>query len=154
LLEKIAILVNLLSFTFVVSQPLFYLLALADAQKSLGASSYIELRNLLDRKLQVNLRLVYYITLFTNLLLIVLAILTSSTVLLFTSLIAMAALCTDLFFMFKRDIPVNKTIQTWTPESFPPDWNNYRSKWFFYYYRRQIADLTGFLSLIIGAVFS
>jgi hypothetical protein len=154
LLEKIAILVNLISFTFVVSQPLFYLLALADAQKTLRPSSYIELRNLLDRKLQVNLRIVYYTTFLTNFILIVVAWFSASNILLVTSFIAMAALITDMIFMFKGDIPVNKAIQTWTPESFPPDWNNYRNKWFFYYHRRQIADITGFLSLVTGAVFS
>jgi len=137
----------------VVSQPLFYLLALADAQKTLRPSAYIELRNLLDRKLQFNLRIVYYTTLSTNLLLILVSFLTGSAVLLATSLVAAAALFADMILLFRGDVPINKAIQTWTPENYPPDWKNYRNKWFFYYHRRQIVDIIGFLSLLTGAVF-
>jgi hypothetical protein len=137
----------------VVSQPLFYLLALADAQKTLRPSAYIELRNLLDRKLQLNLRIVYYTTLFTNLLLILVSFITNSTVLLATSVVAAAALIADMVLLFRGDIPINKTIRNWTPENYPPDWKTYRNKWFFYYHRRQIVDIIGFLSLVIGAIF-
>ena len=38
-------LINLLGYAFVVSQPLFYLLAMADAQKRLQAPAYVELRH-------------------------------------------------------------------------------------------------------------
>ena len=136
-----------------VSQPLFYLLALADAQKTLRPSSFIELRNLLDKKLQFNLRIVYYTTLFTNLVLILTSFVTDSKLLLITSAVAIGALVTDMIFLFKGNIPVNKTIQTWTPENYPPDWKKFRNKWFFYYHRRQISDIIGFLSLLTGAVF-
>ena len=136
-----------------VSQPLFYLLALADAQKTLRPSAYIELRNLLDRKLQLNLRIVYYTTFCTHLLLILVSFVTNSTVLLATSLVAAAALFADMMLLFRGDIPINKAIQTRTPENYPPDWKNYRNKWFFYYHRRQIADIIGFLSLLTGAIF-
>jgi len=151
--QKITILLNLVSFAFVVSQPLFYILAMSEAQKSLRPSSYVELRNLLDKKLQVNLRIVYYTTIFSNLLLILVSMYVQSTVLLVTSIIAMGSLIADMILLFKGNIPVNKAIQTWTPENFPPDWKNYRNKWFFYYHRRQVVDIIGFFSLLAGAVF-
>ena len=106
------------------SQPLFYLLALTDAQKTLRASAYIELRNLLDRKLQFNLRIVYYTTLFTNMVLILVSFITNSTVLLVTSVVAAVALFADMFLLFRGNIPINKTIQTWTPENYPPEFHS------------------------------
>jgi hypothetical protein len=152
--QKIIILLNLVSFAFVVSQPLFYILAMSEAQKTLRPASYIELRNLLDKKLQINLRFVYYATIFSNMLLVLMSWYSGSNLLLITSLIAMVSLIADMVLMFKGDIPVNKAIQNSTPENYPSDWKNYRSKGFFYYHRRQLVDIIGFFSLLTGAVFA
>lgn len=150
---KILILGNLIGFAFVVSQPLFYLLAFSKAQKNLKAPSYIELRKLLDQNLQVTLRLAYYVALVTVVLLSVVAFTEHRWLLFTTSLVALAALATDIFLALKGDIPINNIINQWSPENYPRHWKLMREKWFYFFYLRQIAGITGFASLLIGAVF-
>jgi hypothetical protein len=150
---KIIQFLNLLAYGFVASQPMFYLLAMSRAQKNLRPSSYTELRNLLDNSLQISLRIVYYSTLLTSLVWFYYTLRYQSGFLLVSASIALAAFLTDMFFLFKGDMPINKIIQTWTPENYPPNWETYRRKWFYYYHRRQVADLIGFVSLLAGVCF-
>jgi hypothetical protein len=144
---------NLLAYGFVASQPIFYLLAMSKAQKSMRPASYTELRNLLDNSLQYSLRIVYYSTLVTSLAWFVCTLRHGSGVLLISSTIALASFLIDMFLLLKGDMPINKIIQTWSPEHYPDDWEAYRSKWFWYYHRRQLADIIGFTSLLAGACF-
>jgi hypothetical protein len=85
--------------------------------------------------------------------LIVVSFITNSTLLLATSLVAAAALFADMRLLFRGSSSVRKAIQTPTHENYPPYSGDYRNKWFFYYYRRQIVDIIGFLSLLTGAIF-
>jgi hypothetical protein len=144
---------NLLAYGFVVSQPIFYLLAMSNTQKNMRAPSYIELRNLLHKNLEFSLRIVYYTALLTNISWFFCTITLHSYFLLITSSIALLAFVIDMVFLIIGDIPINKIIQTWTPEKYPTDWETYRKKWFIYYHRRQKADLIGFVSLLLGIVF-
>ena len=150
---KLVQLVDLLAYAFVASQAFFYLLAMSKAQKNLGPSSYTELRNLLDKNLQISLRIVYYSALGASLLWLVLSVMNLSLLHQVTSAIAMVALLVDMLFLFKGDIPINKIISGWTPDNYPADWESYRRKWFGFYHRRQVADIIGFVSLLVGAVF-
>jgi hypothetical protein len=151
---KILILLNLIGFAFVASQPLFYLLALANAQKSLRAPSYIELRQLLDKNLQISLRLAYYITIITTVLLTIMAFSSSLSLLFITSAIALAALMIDVYLSLKGDVPINKIINQWNTDNYPRHWQLLRRKWFYFFHIRQIAGIIGFGSLLVGAVFS
>ncbi len=150
---KILMLLNLVGFAFVASQPLFYLLALAKAQKSLQAAAYIELRQLLDKNLQVSLRLVYYLTIITAVLLTVETFSTSFSLLFITSVIALAALGIDVYLALKGDMPINHIINQWNANNYPRHWQLLRRKWFYFFHIRQIAGITGFTSLLVGAVF-
>jgi hypothetical protein len=144
---------NILAYGFVVSQPIFYLLAMSDTQKNMRPSSYIELRNLLHKNLNFSLRIVYFTTLFSSICWFFCAISVHSSFLIITATLALVTFIIDIFYLFTGDMPINKIIQTWTPENYPANWETYRKKWFRYYHRRQIAGLTGFVSLLLGAVF-
>jgi hypothetical protein len=150
---KIIQFVNLLAYGFVTSQAMFYLLAMSKTQKSMRPASYIELRNLLDNNLQITLRIVYYSTLLTSLAWFICTLEYASGFVLVSSSIALVAFLTDMILLLTGDMPINKIIQTWSPETYPSDWETYRNKWFFYYHRRQWADLIGFTSLLAGACF-
>jgi hypothetical protein len=150
---KILVLLNLVGFAFIVSQSLFYLLALTNAQKSLQAPAYIELRKLLDKNLQVTLKIVYYITLLTTLLLTVITFSTSLSLLFITSAIALLALFTDVYFALRGDIPINNLINQWNANNYPRHWQLIRRKWFYFFHIRQVAGIIGFSSLLVGAVF-
>lgn len=144
---------NLIAFAFVVSQAIFYFLAMSNTQKKMGAHSYIELRNLLYKNLAINLRIVYYATLLTSISWFVYTISAHAYPQFISAAISLAALLIDVFYLFKGDMPINKIIQTWTPENYPANWETYRKKWLSYYFRRQIADTIGFASLLAGAIF-
>lgn len=150
---KILLLLNLIGFAFVVSQPFFYLLALSNAQKSLDAPSYIELRKQLDKNLQVTLRLVYYITLISALMLTLFTFSFTLSLLFISSLIALCALLTDIVLAFTGDIPLNNIINTWNATSYPRHWKLVRKKWFYFFHLRQLVTIIGFISLLIGVVF-
>ncbi|MDP4217030.1 MAG: hypothetical protein Q8927_12590 [Bacteroidota bacterium] len=149
---KIIQFLNLLAYGFVASQAMFYLLAMSKTQKSMRPASYTELRNLLDNNLQVTLRIVYYSTLLTSLVWFI-CTLPYSGFLLVSSSIALGSFLIDMVLLLTGDMPINKIIQTWSPETYPADWEAYRNRWFFYYHRRQLADLLGFASLLAGACF-
>ncbi|HEY0679540.1 MAG TPA: hypothetical protein VGD17_14750 [Chitinophagaceae bacterium] len=152
MLLKTFMLINLLGFSFIVSQAFFYLLALGNAQKNLQAPAYVELRNLIDRNLMTKFRIVYYVTLVSSITVALLTIHEPAGLLFITSAIACVALWVDVFVMFRGNIPLNKIIQTWTPDNYPGNWKDYRNRWFKYYEQRQVACIIAFLSLLTGII--
>jgi uncharacterized membrane protein len=150
---KFLILLNLIGFAFIASQPLFYLLALTDSQKKLAASSYIELRKLLDKNLKVKLQALYYLTVITAVLLVVASFSTTSPLLFITACIALCTLIADIVISLKRNIPINNLINKWEVDAYPRHWQLIRRKWFYFYHIRQIVGIVGFISLLIGVVF-
>jgi hypothetical protein len=50
-------------------------------------------------------------------------------------------------------MPINTMINSWTADQFPADWATYRTRWMNIFQYRQIANITGFISLLMGAVF-
>ena len=150
---KILILLNLVGFAFIVSQPLFYLLALSRSQKSLGATSYIELRKLLDKNLKIRLKLLYYGTLFTTVLLIFLTASANATLHLIMACVALCALLTDIAIAVKRNVPINNLMNHWDTNAVPRHWQLIRRKWFYFYQIRQVVGIIGFICLLIGVVF-
>jgi len=50
-------------------------------------------------------------------------------------------------------LPINDIINSWRHDNYPTNWSELRAKWFGIFQYRQIANIAGFLSLLIGAVF-
>ena len=150
---KILVLVNLMAFAFLASQPLFYLMAFSEAQKSLRATAYIELRKQLDRSIKPTLSFAYYFTMATLLLLLIASLQATNYLLLATTLISVAALVTDIVLALKTNIPINNIISQWDADNYPRHWQLFRRKWFYFYHMRQAAGLVGFAALLFGAVF-
>ena len=115
--------------------------------------SFVEFKNLLDGKLQISLRFIYYSSLFISPLWCYVALMSHDQLLIITSFIALLALLIDIFFLLKGNQPINKVFQSWSGENYPENWEEVRKKWFIHYHRRQIAGLMGFFCLLIGAVF-
>lgn len=145
--------ITLVGFSFIISQPVFYLLAFTKVQQQMRASSYIELRNLIDRNLAGIMRVIYYGTLVATFLLVIISIFYYEGFRLVSSLIAFCALLTDMYFLISGNLPVNKVIGSWTSEHYPADWASYRTRWFYYFRRRQLADFIAFFSLLAAAIF-
>lgn len=150
---KVLVLLNLIGFALIASQPLFYLLALADSQKKLRATAYIELRKLLDKNLRVKLKALYYSTLLSAVLLVVAAFAATAPVHFITACIALCTLIADIVISIKRNVPINNLINKWDADAYPRHWQLIRRKWFYFYHIRQVVALVGFASLLVGVVF-
>jgi uncharacterized membrane protein len=67
--------------------------------------------------------------------------------------IAFVALIADTLLTVKGNLPINDIINTWSSDSYPTNWTDYRAKWFNVFQYRQIINIVGFVTLLIGAVF-
>lgn len=150
---KIILLLTILSYSIIVGQSYMYMVALKNVQKDMGASSYIQLRKLLDTNFRANYKYAVYAALIMNLLLVLINIKSPNSILFITAAVALTGLITDLLLMMKGNMPINNLINTWTAENYPASWTDYRAKWLRIFFYREIATITGFISLAAGAVF-
>ncbi|MEI9912934.1 MAG: hypothetical protein WDO71_26815 [Bacteroidota bacterium] len=150
---KIIFLFTLLAYSIIVSQSFMYILALKDVQLTLEAGPYTELRKLIDASMRGNFKYVVYAALLTSLLLVLSTIKNPDSLLFITAAIAFVALIADTLLTVKGNLPVNDIINSWSSDNAPANWKDYRAKWFTIFQYRQIANITGFVSLLIGAVF-
>lgn len=150
---KLALLVNLVFFAIVVSQPVFYAVALGHASRGLSAPAYIELRNAINAVMKRRVPVMYLGALATCLSVLVLSFLDGDRWTAMTSAVALAALIVDATLMVRENVPINGVIETWTPTQYPADWETYRTRWMAIFAARQVLLVIGFVSLLIGAVF-
>jgi len=151
--NKYLLLFTLITYSVVVSQSFMYILALKDVQLNLGANAYIELRKLIDLNMNGLFKYVMYVALFSSILLVISTIKNPGSVVFITSAIALVALIIDVVIALKGNIPLNNLISTWSADKYPDDWETVRKQWFAFFQYRQIANIIGFISLAIGAVF-
>jgi len=150
---NIILLFTTLSYSIIVAQSFMYIVALKNVQNHMNARSYIELRKLLDANFRANYKYAVYAALVTNLILVLVNIQSPGSLLFISSTIAFIALIADVVLMMKGNMPINNLINTWTTDTYPATWSDYRKKWLRIFYYREIATITGFISLITGAVF-
>jgi Cyclic nucleotide-binding domain len=73
-------------------------------------------------------------------------------VLFIAAAIAFVALVVDTLLTVKGNLPINDIINTWSPDH-PTNWADYRTKWFGIFQYRQMANIIGFVCLMIGGIF-
>ena len=130
-----------------------YIVALKNVQMDMGGGSYIQLRKLLDSNFRANYKYAVYAALIMSLLFVLINIKSPGSILFITASVSFIAMIADLLLMMKGNIPINNLINTWTPVQYPDNWAEHRAKWLQIFYYREIATITGFISLVIGAVF-
>lgn len=148
---KIILLFTLLAYSMIVSQSFMYLLSLKHL--NLGFSTYTEVRKLIDASMRMNFKYVIYAAMLFNLLLVIATAKQPSSLLFVTSVIALVALQVDTLLTVKGNMPINDIINTWSAANVPSDWEDYRTKWLTIFSYRQLANILGFVSLLVGAVF-
>lgn len=153
MLIKITLFITLIGYAFVISQSFFYVLAMTHASKKMKAPAYIETRQLIDHALQQSGYLMYYITLAASIALTAFSVVNPNGILFISSVIASVALVIDIVLSLKGNIPLNKVINEWTPNTYPSNWKQIRSKWFSIYHIRQGVNIVGFVILLAGLVF-
>ena len=151
---KVIMLINLLAYSFIVSQSFLYMIALKNVQTSMQPASYIELRKLLDKNFQVKFRIVVYVSLLTCTVLTVLSSMHLTGLLFITSALALVGLIVEILLAVKGNVPINRVINSWSADNYPANWEEYRAKWLAIFAKRQVVNIIGFLSLLVGAVFA
>lgn len=119
MLIKITLFITLVMYTFIAGQSFFYILALTNATKKMQATAYIETRKLIDAELQSKLSLVYYAALGASVLLTAFSVVNPNGILFISSVIALTALVIDVAVALKGNIPLNKTINSWSATQYP-----------------------------------
>lgn len=144
----------MMAYSFLVSQPLMYIIALKNVQQRMDAVTYIQLRRLLDSNFRKKFRYVVYATVVSNMLLLASAIISSNLFLSICAVFSFCCLLADLVIMQKGNMPINLIINTWTENKYPANWQQFRNKWLYFFKYRQLLDITGFAVLLAGACFS
>lgn len=151
--NKILQFLTLLSYAVVVSQSFMYILSLKNTQLALDATSYTAVRQLIDANMMGVFKYVMYATLLFNLILVATSVKTPSSMIFITSSIAFLALLADAILTLKGNMPLNVIINSWSPANPPSDWKGIREQWFAVFQYRQVLNITGFISLVVGVVF-
>jgi uncharacterized membrane protein len=150
---RIIFAITLLAYAIIASQAFMYIISLKQVQLSLGANAYTEIRKLTDISMRGSFKYVIYAALLANVLLVIATAKTPASLVFITATIALLALVAEILLTLKGNLPINDIINTWPADNVPANWTSFRDKWFTIFQYRQIASITGFISLIIGAVF-
>lgn len=151
--NKIILTFTLVAYAMIVSQAFMYLLSLKQVQLGLGAESYTELRKLIDISMRESFKYVIYAAFLSNVLLVVVNLKTPGSLMFITATIALLALIAEIVLTLKGNLPINDTINTWSAHQIPANWETVRDHWLKVFQYRQIASITGFLSLVIASIF-
>ena len=151
---ELATFTTLALFAVVVSQPLFYLVALSRASGALSAPAYVELRQRINEVMNVRLVPLYGATLVSTLVLIWAAFARGERVLGAAALIAVAGLVTDAVLAVRRNVPINTRMDGWSPTNVPADWETHRARWTAAFSTRQIVLAFAYSALLVGVVAS
>ena len=150
---RVALLASLVTYAIVVSQALAYLVVMTGAQRALSAPAYIEVRQRINAIMNRRVPVIYPTTLVMLLVLLVLAWRAGEGLVLGMTVIALLCLVADTVLATRLNLPINNTVDRWSPDDYPADWASYREKWFEILAYREAVLLAGFSSLLVGAVF-
>ena len=104
---KIIFAITLLAYAMIASQAFMYILSLKHVQLNLGANSYTEIRKLIDISMRASFKYVIYAALLANVLLVILATKTPSSLVFITATIALFALVAEILLTLKGNLPIN-----------------------------------------------
>lgn len=143
---------SLLLFSVVVSQPLFYWLALGRATGRLSCGAYVELRQQINAAIVKRLMGSYAVTLIALLALAGTAWSHGRLSIVGGAAGAAVALVADLALAAKLNIPINKRMDGWPLNAVPSDWETQRNAWDAALGVRRVVLLAGFVGLVIALV--
>ena len=151
---ELAIFLTLVLFALVVSQPLFYLVALGRASHALSAPAYVELRQQVNAVMNVRLVPLYGATFASVAWLAWAALARGESLLAAAALFALAGLVADGVLAVRRNVPINALMSGWSPASPPADWEAQRARWSAAFSVRQIVLSVTYAALLAGVVAS
>ena len=153
MLLSILIFICLLFYTMIVAQSISYIISLTDVQQKMNIEEYISFRKITDKNFRAKFAYAFYGALLSNFSLIIITFIYFDLKLVIVFTISFICLMIDTIITLKGNMPINNAINTWTNENYPGDWEEHRKNWLRYFRYRQIANLSGYICLIIGIVF-
>lgn len=151
--SKILLTVTILAYAMIASQAFMYILSFKQVQLQLNASSYIELRQLIDISMRHSFKYVIYTALIANALLVLSNLKTPGSIVFIAATISLIALVAEIVLTLKGNLPINDIINTWSQQHIPLNWETVRAQWFRVFQYRQIASITGLVSIVLAAIF-
>lgn len=142
---------SLLLFSVVVSQPLFYWMALDRAAQGLSARAYVELRQQINAAIVKRLMGTYLATLLALLALLGTALSQHRLWLTLGAGGAALTLLADLTLAAKLNIPINRRMDGWNLDALPDDWAAQRDAWRAALGLRRWVLLLGFVGLAVAS---
>lgn len=142
----------ILIYLVIVSQGLFYLLALSKAASALSMAAFAELRVAVDSVIDGRLKVLYNLALIIGIVILFMSWKSSSPLLILTSTLALVCIIADVFLALKFNEPINSQFYNYTSENTTVDWEALRAKWLQFLEYRAYIMVTGFLSLLAGFV--
>ncbi len=152
-MNKIILILTIVVYSVVVSQSFMYMLSLKNTQMALGGSSYTEVRQLIDANMMSVFKYVMYAALLLSFGHAAIHARSPRSLQFITSAVAFIALVVDAILTLKGNVPLNEIINSWAPGNFPENWKEIRNQWFVIFQYRQIVNITGFISLLVGTIF-
>ncbi|MBC7848373.1 MAG: hypothetical protein H7Y31_01490 [Chitinophagaceae bacterium] len=150
---KINLFIAIVVHGLIVSQSFSYLISLRNVQLQLDATAYTVFRKLTDASFQKNYRPIFYCYLVSSLSLLIFAIVQGTTPALLLAIVSFLAALADMLLAVKGNVPINNIINNWHSNTIPDDWRNYRRRWLSIFSWRQFVTITGFIALVVMAVF-
>jgi hypothetical protein len=150
---QISLFLTLLFYSIIVSQSFMYIIALRNVSRGLTPNAYLEFRQLIDTGFRKKFVYIVYGALTANLLLVIATLSNPGSMLFTAAVFSFGALLVDTSITIKGNLPINDHINTWTANTLPANWADVRDQWLSFYQYRQIANISGFLCLLIGTVF-
>ncbi len=150
---RILFLISLITYSVVVSQPLFYLVAMGGAQRALSAAAYIELRQRINALMTRRLPAIYLSTLIAVVAALSVSLWVGNAIGSIAAGTALGCLVADVALMLRKNVPINGVIDQWSMTDYPADWESYRARWSEGFAYRQVALLVGYAALLVGGVY-
>jgi uncharacterized membrane protein len=150
---KLILLFTILAYAMIASQAFMYMLSLKQVQINLNAEAYATIRKLTDASMRASFKYVIYAAIIANLLLVAITVKNPASLVFLCAAISFLCLVGEILLTLKGNLPINDVINTWTPGNIPANWESLREKWFTIFQYRQVVSITGFVLVVIGAVF-
>lgn len=143
----------LIFFLIIVSQGIFYLLALNKALSGISIDAYAEVRNATDQAIEWRLKFLYPAALLIGFVTTLSLIKTPDSLVFITTAIALACLAVDLFLAINFNVPINEQFQSYSADiQGIVDWQSMRRRWLQFLEYRGLVQVVGFLSLLLSWV--
>jgi uncharacterized membrane protein len=150
---KVLLFTTVLLYSCIVSQSISYIISLQDVQQNMEARAFILFRQRTDKNFRSKFSIITWGVLCCNVLLAGVCGCYNNAFLTVCACLSLLALVADSLLAVKGNQPINRIINTWTPEKHPPNWTDYRDDWLMIFRLRWCINLGGFICLVAGLVF-